>query len=62
MILAARIIDTNTNIPDDRETVIKQFNNDNHVMYQLVKYNGIVLAGNDRNILDNDNNVVDLRI
>lgn len=54
MILAARIIGANTNIPDDQETVIKQFDNNNHVMYQLVKYNGIVLAGNDRNI-DNRN-------
>ncbi len=62
MILAAKIIGANTNIPADRETVIKQFDNNNHVMYQLVKYNGIVLANNDRNIRDNDDNVVDLRI
>ena len=47
MILAAKIINANTNIPGD-STVIKQFNNNNHVMYQLVKYNGIVLAGDNR--------------
>ena len=52
MILGARIInaDNDNGIPDDANalTVIKQFNNDNHVMYQLVKYNGIVLADNNR--------------
>ena len=53
MILGARIINAdnnNNNIRNDANalTVIKQFNNDNHVMYQLVKYNGIVLADNNR--------------
>lgn len=50
MILAARIIAANANIPADAnaQTVIRQFNNDNHVMYQLVKYNGIVLTDNNR--------------
>lgn len=50
MILGARIINDGIAVPNDADvlTVIKQFKNDNHVMYQLVKYNGIVLAGNDR--------------
>ena len=57
MILAAKIIAATgdrgavVNIPAD-DTVIKQFKNDNHVIYQLVKYDGILLSGN-----DNRNNI-----
>lgn len=49
MILGAKIIaaDDDNAIADNVDTVIKQFKNDNHVMYQLVKYDGIVLSGND---------------
>lgn len=58
MILAAKIIaatrrddDGNivpVDIPANNDTVIKQFDNDNHVIYQLVKYDGILLSGNAR--------------
>lgn len=56
MILGARIINAAAGVPNDGNalTVIKQFKNDNHVMYQLVKYNGIDLAGNNRNIANVD--------
>ena len=65
MILAAKIIaaDDDNVIADNVDTVIKQFKNDNHVMYQLVKYDGIVLSGNDNrdNIAVNveNNNKID---
>lgn len=52
MILAAKIIaadNNNANDINDNETVIKQFRNENHVVYQLVKYDGIVLNDNARN-------------
>lgn len=64
MILAAKIIAANNNDVNDianNDTVIKQFNNDNHVIYQLVKYDGIVLNDNARNNIavnvDNNNKI-----
>lgn len=50
LILGARIINVNADVPEDDDalTVIKRFDNNNNVMYQLVKYNGIVLANDDR--------------
>lgn len=51
MILAAKIIAADNNNADNianNDTVIKQFRNENHVIYQLVKYDGILLSDNAR--------------